>query len=210
MTPPFRYRVKANGILVSGVYDKLGKATMYRGVFRSKWPRSFTRPQSSVTKFHAFWDQHCLQGGKKWEEGFIEGLSLSVVFVPFLCRASVQKWQEPPASVVNPQEWFSPDSVDNFLLECIVALELNDRLTSKHGAASLFACKRILPIFVDDELGELSKTAAKATVAKAEEVLRRLNVLSEACFIDRCVHSITLTLQPSSETIVFFAIMLFF
>jgi hypothetical protein len=189
MTPCFRYRVKANGILVSNIHDKLGKESVNRGVFNSKWPRAFTRPKNSC-EFYTFWDQHCLQSGKKWEDGFIEGLALSLVFVPFLCRSSVQKWQDAPASVANPHEWFSPKYVDNFLLECIVALELYERLSSKYDEGSLFACKRILPIFVDDHRCELSETAADATITKAEEILQRLNVLAQGSAIQRCVRQI--------------------
>ncbi len=189
MTPCFRYRVKANGILVSSIHDKLGKESVDRGAFNSKWPHAFTRPKSSC-KFYTFWDQHCLQSGKKWEDGFIDGLALSLVFVPFFCRSSVQKWQDAPEGVANPHEWFSPKYVDNFLLECIVALELNERLSSKYDDDSLFACKRILPIFVDDHECELSQTAADATITKAEEILQRLNVLAQGSAIKRSVRQI--------------------
>jgi hypothetical protein len=184
---PRRYRVKASGILVSGIYDKIGKMALDRAVFKSKWPCSFAHPsQRSQSKVHVFWDQLCLQGGKKWEDGFIEGLALSVVFVPVLCRVTLQKWREQPkTSDASPQDWFSADSVDNFLLECIVALELNARLVLLHHADDVFACKRILPVFVDDERCTLSDAAATATISKAEDILRSLNVLARDCAIER-------------------------
>jgi len=118
------------------------------------------------------------------------------VFLPVLCRASKQKWKDVPSvSDANPRDFFSPNYVDNFLLECIVALELNARLTKLHDADSVFACKRILPIFVDDDNDPLSETAANATIEKAEKILQSLNVLAKDCNIERFVHGIAIVLQ---------------
>ncbi len=206
-----RYRVKASGILVSEIYEKIGKLSLDRAAFKSKWPRNFARPSQLLpSKVHVFWDQNCLQSGKKWEDGFIEGLSLSIVFVPFLCRAAITKWQEQPdVKESNPRDWFSPDQVDNFLLECIIALELHERLPSILDAAritrsegpiaadSVFACKRIMPIFVDEDChGAMSDAPATATIKKAEEILRSLDILAQDCAISRFDHLITLYCRP--------------
>lgn len=71
------------------------------------------------------------------------------------------------------------DEVDNFLLECILALELNSHLSKCYDTDTLFACKLVLPIFVDDSKYSLSDDVATATVSKAQQILRSLSVLNE-------------------------------
>jgi hypothetical protein len=183
------YRVKDGTKIVAGIYDLLLKPSSHRSVFKSKWPSNFARPpQGSLSKINVFWDQRCLQSGKKWEDGFIEALSSSVVFVPFLCEDSIKKWKDlPSGSDANPNHYFSDKTVDNFLLECILALELNSRLTSdKDTADVVFACKRIVPIFIESiNQKMLSEKVAIPTISKAEAILRRLNVLAENDTIER-------------------------
>ncbi len=119
----------------------------------------------------------------------MEGLTLSIVFVPFLCKDSVKKWKDlPSGSHEDPSFFFSETAVDNFLLECILALELNLFLTKRKDAKDVvFSCKRILPIFIDDNLkvSEFSEMFASATVNKAEEILRSLGVLAQSENIKR-------------------------
>jgi hypothetical protein len=204
------YRVKdASTEIVIDIYDLLLKPSPHRSVFKSKWPSNFVRPQGSRNKLSVFWDQRCLQSGKKWEEGFIEALTSSVVFVPFLCANSIKRWKDlPSGSDVDPGPYFSETTVDNFLLECILALELNSRLTSdKDTADVVYACKRILPIFIDKDLqGKkiLSEKVAIATVIKAEAILRHLNVLAQNDTIERFliyIHTHTRTQRPRNSNI---------
>lgn len=205
------YRVKDATKIVSDIYDLLLKPSPHRSVFNSKWPSNFARPRApegSLNKINVFWDQRCLQSGKKWEDGFIEGLASSIVFVPFLCDDSIKKWKDQPSdSEANP-EYFSETKVDNFLLECIVALELNAHLTrDKDTADVVFPCKRILPIFIHDGLGsdlkKLSEKVAMATISKAEAILRRLNILAENDAIERfLIHICTHT--SSAPAVLFF------
>jgi hypothetical protein len=194
--------VKDGTKIVTGIYDSLVKSSTHRSVFKSKWPSNFSRPpQGSQSKINIFWDQRCLQSGKKWEDGFIEGLASSVVFVPFLCEDSLQKWKDlPSSSDANPDHYFSETAVDNFLLECILALELNSYLTSdKETADVVFACKRILPIFIDGGKKIVSEKVAIATISKAEAILRRLNVLDQNGTIERfLIYSRTRSQRPGS------------
>jgi hypothetical protein len=191
------YRVKDATKIVSGIYDLLLKPSLHRSVFNSKWPSNFKRPpQGSLNKINVFWDQRCLQCGKKWEEGFVEGLTSSIVFVPFLCDDSMMRWKDLPSdSDANPECYFSETKVDHFLLECILALELYARLTSdKDTADVVFPCKRIVPIFIDEGKTKASEKVAIATISKAEAILRRLNVLATNDTIERfliCIYTHT-------------------
>ena len=75
-----------------------------------------------------WWDVECLEAGKKWEEGFVEGLFEAKVFVPVLSRAGLA----PFARLDETSE------TDNVLLEQVLALE-------QHARGSILA---ICPVLV--------------------------------------------------------------
>lgn len=117
----------------------------------------------------------------------MEALTCSVIFVPILSHKSVHKWMNVPSdSEAAKSDYFNEAKVDNFLLECVIALELHSRLSKlKKSGDVVFACKRILPIFIDKGKPIMSENVATATVNKAEGILRSLNVLDQNGTIDR-------------------------
>jgi hypothetical protein len=100
------YRVGSDAELVDRLHDKLVAAGL-----------------------RVWFDKKCLVGGKKWQEGFLEGLSMSAVFVPVLSvpgLASMSKLRH-------------DSRVDNWLAEWRLALELEER---GHAIIGVF------PVFV--------------------------------------------------------------
>ena len=75
-----------------------------------------------------WWDVECLEAGKNWEDGFVEGLFEAKVFVPVLSRAALA-----PFARLDEHS-----DADNVLLEQVLALE-------QHARGSLLA---ICPVFV--------------------------------------------------------------
>lgn len=87
----FSYRVKTDVDLVGSFYDKCTAAGM-----------------------DIWWDKKCLKPGQTWEEGFVDGLFGSDVFVPFISKQALA-----PLAKLNAKS-----EADNMLLEFRLALEL--------------------------------------------------------------------------------------
>ena len=69
----------------------------------------------------AWWDVACLEPGKRWEDGFADGLFGAVVFVPVLSKAALAPFSKLRADSAN----------DNVFLEYRGALEMESRGTIK-------------------------------------------------------------------------------
>jgi hypothetical protein len=161
------YRVDFEAGLVGELYQKLltdTKAAEIPDI--SRWPSKFKAPDElclqevGSSRVHVFWDKKCLVPGATWkDEGFVSALKISLVFMPLLSIKGTAAWTKP---VVH---------VDNVLLELILALEFN--LLSKQSS-TIFPCKRIMPVFVDDvfsTLSNMSKDPARETMKEASRIL---------------------------------------
>ena len=84
------YRVKSDAELTERLYYALGEIGL-----------------------RVWWDQKCLPAGLKWQDGFVDGLFTSALFVPILSKAAIT----PFASLKEDS------SCDNVLLEHRLALE---------------------------------------------------------------------------------------
>ena len=78
-----------------------------------------------------WWDKKCLPRGQNWEQGFVDALSQSDIFVPVLSKKALA----PFASLTNIS------GCDNVLLEYQLALDLKERDGKKRA---------ILPVFVGE------------------------------------------------------------
>jgi len=65
-----------------------------------------------------WWDKLCLEDGKRWEEGFADGLCSANVFIPVLSRAALASCADLTAD---------SDTCDNLVLEHQLAIELEKR-----------------------------------------------------------------------------------
>ena len=65
-------------------------------------------------RIHVWWDKKCLKQGEDWEEGFVNGLFSSTIFMPILSAAAVAPFDGLTSS----------SDCDNLLLELRLALEL--------------------------------------------------------------------------------------
>jgi hypothetical protein len=65
-----------------------------------------------------WWDKLCLEDGKRWEEGFADGLCSANVFIPVLSRAALASCADLTAG---------SDTCDNLVLEHQLAIELEKR-----------------------------------------------------------------------------------
>mmetsp|Transcript_15742 Transcript_15742/g.51430 ORF Transcript_15742/g.51430 Transcript_15742/m.51430 type:complete len:334 (-) Transcript_15742:374-1375(-) len=113
------YRVSTDHKLVESMYHKLKE----KGV-------------------NVWWDRKALQPGQLWEQGFVDGLKSSDIFVPVLSKAALA-----------PFEQLAADSqCDNVLLEYRMALELKDHPDGRLN--SIFPVM-VGPPRLDPELGEI-------------------------------------------------------
>ena len=71
-----------------------------------------------------WWDQKCLKFGQPWDEGFIDGLCKSRIFVPIYSRGAIN---DDAAVRQNITKLTIDSPVDNFLLEQHIAIELRKR-----------------------------------------------------------------------------------
>ena len=96
---------------------------------------------------NVWWDAVCLEPGKRWEDGFADGLFSSAVFVPVLSRAALT----PFAGLMESSR------CDNVLLEHRLALELLER-------GNLL---RVYPVLVG--------SAAPPKLSRGNPTMRRIN-----------------------------------
>ena len=166
------YRVKSEADLVGELYHRLitsAKAAKIPQI--SRWPSKFKEPTKDVasSRMHVFWDAKCLAPGLTWKDnGFVSALSMSLVFVPLLSNGVVEKWVSPVV-----------EYVDNVLLELVLALEFNHANTSDEHSSSVFPCKYIMPVFVDDLFSmqnSLSKDIARKTMEEATRLLQKYGI----------------------------------
>ncbi|KAK3280384.1 hypothetical protein CYMTET_11769 [Cymbomonas tetramitiformis] len=110
------YRVRTEAWFVELLYEALRKRRVEAG---------------QGTHTQVFWDKMCLQNGQPWEEGFMIGLTSSVVVVPVISLGSTK-----PLTSVNA--W-----VDNVLLEWMTA----QALLNAPAALATNVCG-IFPVFL--------------------------------------------------------------
>jgi hypothetical protein len=99
-----------------------------------------------------------------WKDnGFVSALSKSLVFAPMLSDGVVESWFRPVV-----------DYVDNVLLELILALEFNKLHASDERPTSIYPCKYIVPVFVNElfsKKSDMSNDIARATMVEAARLL---------------------------------------
>ncbi|KAK3261094.1 hypothetical protein CYMTET_29987 [Cymbomonas tetramitiformis] len=115
------YRVSTEAWFVELLYEALRKRRINGG----------RGPHTQV-----FWDKMCLQNGQPWEEGFMIGLTGSVVVVPILSLGSTEPLAKLP---------LAGDRVDNVLLEWMTSLAL---LNLHSTGVSAAAVRSIFPVFM--------------------------------------------------------------
>ena len=161
----FSYRIKTESDLVGELYHQListSNAAKIPGI--SKWPSSFKKPDVASSRIHVFWDAKTLAPGLTWKDnGYVSALSKSLVFAPMLSDGVVEAWCRPVV-----------EYVDNVLLELILALEFNKLHASDEGPSSVYPCKYIVPVFVNElfsRKSDLSSEVAQATMIEAVRLL---------------------------------------
>ncbi|KAK3281383.1 hypothetical protein CYMTET_10824, partial [Cymbomonas tetramitiformis] len=115
------YRVRTEAWFVELLYEALRKRRVEAG----------QGPHTQGPHTQVFWDKMCLQNGQPWEEGFMIGLTSSVVVVPVISLGSTK-----PLTSVNA--W-----VDNVLLEWMTAQALLNA-----PAALTSNVRAIFPVFL--------------------------------------------------------------
>lgn len=98
------YRVASDRDLARRLYDSLSALTI----------------EETGQKLRVYLDATRLEDGKRWDSGFMEGLSRSWVFVPIVSVGSVQPMMS--LGLSEGEDW-----CDNVLLEWTAALELYQR-----------------------------------------------------------------------------------
>ena len=109
-------------------------------------------------------DQTKLEDGQRWDSGFMQGLSKSMVFVPLVSVGSVA----PMVQLTESDDW-----TDNVLLEWTAALELHQR----------GAIKAVLPILIGEEdfftesncFGGIEALATTPSAATMQQVITHLH-----------------------------------
>jgi serine/threonine protein kinase len=91
----------------------------------------------SAAGLKVWWDQKLLEFGKPWDEGFVDGLCKSRIFLPIFSRGAINHDTNTRSNLTMLT---SSSPVDNFLLEQRLALEL-----SKRGLIEL-----ISPVMIGD------------------------------------------------------------
>ena len=159
------YRVKTESDLVGELYHQListANAAKIPGI--SKWPSSFKKPDVASSRIHVFWDAKTLAPGLTWkDDGFVSALSKSLVFAPMLSDGVVESWYKPVV-----------DYVDNVLLELILALEFNRLHASDERPSSVYPCRYIVPVFINElfsKKSDMSNEIARATMTEAARLL---------------------------------------
>ena len=188
------YRVFSEKVLVGMVYDELVRRTI----------------ASDGTKMRVYLDRVCIKPGRPWREQFVEGLTHSLVFVPFVSRgallnmASMAPGFDPRAAVAHPrlrsdefgfERRLDPErSADNVCLEWQLALGLFGTSGARYG----FACQKVLPVTVGfrrmaaREEGEEQRAApdggegAKEVVVGFDPLSRQLQYAHGVAVVPRC------------------------
>ena len=86
-----------------------------------------------------FVDQICLKDRERWDQGFMDGLCASWIFVPVVSIGSVS-----PVAMLNADDNQRNDLCDNVLFEWIAGLELHSR----------GMIKALMPVIVGDKSGK--------------------------------------------------------
>eukprot|EP00290_Baffinella_frigidus_P041768 CAMPEP_0180287810 /NCGR_PEP_ID=MMETSP0988-20121125/13621_1 /TAXON_ID=697907 /ORGANISM="non described non described, Strain CCMP2293" /LENGTH=842 /DNA_ID=CAMNT_0022262261 /DNA_START=659 /DNA_END=3183 /DNA_ORIENTATION=+ len=143
------------------------------------WPKSAKRPVPfRPEEAKVYLGKDCLQDGQSWLAGFVQGLVVSMTFVPLL------SWEEGDEGSLGELSRIGVngfDRVDNVLLEMILATAFRED--------SRFAVHAILPVIVGaaaegggfgtfpfHKLARLSDEPSRATNALAATILRQLGL----------------------------------
>jgi hypothetical protein len=159
------YRVKTESDLVGALYHQLiSTASTAKIPGNCKWPSGFKKPDVPSSRIHVFWDANTLAPGLTWKDkGFARAISKSLVFSPMLSDGVVESWYTPVV-----------DYVDNVLLELILALEFNRHHASGEEPSSVYPCKYIVPVFINElfsKKSNLNNEIARATMTEAARLL---------------------------------------
>lgn len=190
------YRVNPDQDFVTKIHDRThSQSAGSFGQFNAEthtldycpWPRSFRRDESfRNSSLRLFQDAYCLKDGVRWEGdggahngGFLGALRLSIVFAPVFSAQKKDGIVLPVGSVGQMIQLSEEDTLDNVLLELIVARELH--LLSRHSSTkALFPCSYILPLFRSECVWEaaklLPKTPSTQTNTKAHRVMLSMGI----------------------------------
>ncbi len=196
----FSYRVNPDQDFVTKIHDRThSQSAGSFGQFNAEthtldycpWPRSFRRDESfRNSSIRLFQDSYCLKDGVRWEGdggvdngGFLGALRLSIVFAPVFSAQKKDGIVLPVGSVGQMIHLSEEDTLDNVLLELIVARELH--LLSRHSSTkALFPCSYILPLFRSEYVWEaaklLPKTPSTQTNTKAHRVMLSMGIPNSA------------------------------
>ncbi|KAJ1489831.1 hypothetical protein T484DRAFT_1778889 [Baffinella frigidus] len=189
------YRVATEGVgkgngIVKDLYDELLRLSVegspelhLPGSALGKFPYflkqpSLLNPEKQAGQVKVFWDKKCLLDAKSWLEGFVLGLSHSMVIVPLLSANGTT------GSIGGMIGLKDNDYVDNVLLELILALEL---LNIGHTSV-----QAILPVLIGEFDGtkfkefdfkiidQLPDVPSQATNARAGYIMKQLGLPEDA------------------------------
>lgn len=181
------YRVATEGLdgngLVQNIYTKLHElSTQDHDLFLplsaiGRWPHFSRKPQQirAPQQVKCFWDNACLLDGQPWLEGFVMGLSHSIVIVLLVSCDAFNNGSIGGLLTLGEQ-----DRVDNVLLEFILALALLQIEDSSVRAlipvmvGSLRLPEDNFSRFPFEVLSRLPDKPSLATNAKACFILRQL------------------------------------